>query len=34
LVIILDHSATPIQRRHFLSKLDDLAAMVRRLQAA
>jgi hypothetical protein len=34
LVINLDHSATPIQRRHFLSKLDDLAAMVRRLQAA
>jgi Family of unknown function (DUF6279) len=34
LVISLDRSATPVQRRHFLSKLDDLAAMVRRLQAA
>jgi len=34
LVITLDRSATPTQRRHFLSKLDDLAALVRRLQAA
>lgn len=34
LVISLDRSATPVQRRHFLSKLDDLAAMIRRLQAA
>jgi hypothetical protein len=34
LVISLDRSATPTQRRHFLSKLDDLAALVRRLQAA
>jgi hypothetical protein len=34
LVITLDRSATAVQRRHFLSKLDDLAALVRRLQAA
>ena len=34
LVITLDRSATPVQRRHFLSKLDEVAAMVRRLQAA
>lgn len=34
LVITLDRSATPLQRRHFLSKLDDLAAMVQRLRAA
>ena len=34
LVISLDRSATPAQRRHFLSKLEDLAALVRRLQAA
>jgi hypothetical protein len=34
LVISLDRSATPGQRRYFLSKLDDLAALVRRLQAA
>jgi hypothetical protein len=33
LVLSLDHSATPAQRRHFLSKLDDLTAMVRRLHA-
>lgn len=33
LVISLDHSATPAQRRHVLSKLDELAAMIRRLQA-
>jgi hypothetical protein len=34
LVIALDRSATPTQRRYFLSKLDDLTALVRRLQAA
>jgi hypothetical protein len=34
LVISLDRSATPAQRRHFLSKVDDLASLVRRLQAA
>ena len=34
LVMSLDRSATPAQRRHFLSKLEDLAALVRRLQAA
>jgi Family of unknown function (DUF6279) len=34
LVISLDRSATPAQRRHFLSKLQDLATLVRRLQAA
>ena len=34
LVISLDRSATPTQRRHFLSKLDEFAALVRRLQAA
>ena len=33
LVISLDRSATPVQRRHFLSKVDELAALVRRLQA-
>jgi Family of unknown function (DUF6279) len=34
LVISLDRSASPTQRRHFLSKLDELAALVRRLEAA
>ena len=34
LVITLDGSATPTQRRFFLSKLDDLTTLVRRLQAA
>jgi uncharacterized protein DUF6279 len=34
LVISLDRSATPTQRRHFLSRVDDLASLVRRLQAA
>jgi hypothetical protein len=34
LVLDLDRSATPAQRRHFLSKIDDFAALVRRLQAA
>jgi hypothetical protein len=34
LVISLDRSATPTQRRHFLSKLDEIAALIRRLQAA
>lgn len=34
LVLHLDRSATPAQRRHFLSKIDDLAALVRRLQVA
>ena len=34
LVISVDRSATVAQRRHFLSKVDDLAATVRRLQAA
>jgi hypothetical protein len=34
LVLTLDRSATPAQRRHFLSKLDDLTTLVRRLQAA
>jgi hypothetical protein len=34
LVMTLDRSATPTQRRHFLSKLEDLRAVVRRLQAA
>lgn len=34
LVISLDRSATPTQRRHFLSKVDELASLVRRLQAA
>lgn len=34
LVLDLDRSATPAQRRHFLSKIDDLAALVRRLQVA
>jgi len=34
LVITLDGSATPTQRRFFLSKLDDLTALVRRLHAA
>ena len=34
LVISLDRSATPTQRRHFLSKLDELASLVRHLQAA
>lgn len=33
LVISLDRSATPVQRHHFLSKLDDLTAMVQRLHA-
>jgi hypothetical protein len=34
LVMSLDRSATPAQRRHFLSKLHDLAGLVHRLQAA
>ena len=34
LVLALDRSATPAQRRYFLAKLDDLTALVRRLQAA
>ena len=34
LVISLDRSATPTQRRHFLSKLDELTSLVRHLQAA
>jgi hypothetical protein len=34
LVLDLDRSATAAQRRHFLSKIDDLAALVRRLQVA
>ena len=34
LVLTLDRSATSAQRRYFLSKLDDLTALVRRLQAA
>lgn len=34
LVMTLDRSATPAQRRHFLSKVEDLRAVVRRLQAA
>lgn len=34
LVVALDRSATPAQRRYFLSKIDDLSALVRRLQAA
>jgi hypothetical protein len=34
LVMSLDRSASPAQRRHFLSKLDDLAVLVRRLHAA
>ena len=34
LVLTLDRSATPVQRRYFLSQLDDLTALVRRLQAA
>jgi hypothetical protein len=34
LVLALDHSATPVQRRHFLSKIEDLAALIRRLQVA
>jgi hypothetical protein len=34
LIINLDRSATPAQRRHFFSKVDDLAATIRRLQAA
>jgi hypothetical protein len=34
LVLTLDRSATPAQRQYFLSKLDDLTALVRRLQAA
>ena len=34
LAISLDRSATAAQRRHFLSKVDELAATVRRLQAA
>ena len=34
LVLSLDRSATPVQRRYFLSKLNDLTALVRRLQAA
>ena len=34
LVLSLERSATPAQRRHVLAKLEDLAAMVRRLQAA
>jgi Family of unknown function (DUF6279) len=34
LVMSLDRSATPVQRRHFLSKLNDLAGLVHRLQAA
>jgi hypothetical protein len=33
LVISLDRSATAAQRRHFISKLEDLRAVVRRLQA-
>jgi hypothetical protein len=34
LIISLDRSATVAQRQHFLSKLDELAATIRRLQAA
>jgi hypothetical protein len=34
LVMNLDRTATPVQRRHFLSKLEDLRAVVRRLHAA
>jgi hypothetical protein len=34
LVLSLDRSATPVQRRYFLSKLNDLTALVRRLQTA
>jgi hypothetical protein len=34
LVLALDRSATPVQRRYFLSKLADLTSLVRRLQAA
>ncbi|HET8721831.1 MAG TPA: DUF6279 family lipoprotein [Nitrospira sp.] len=34
LVLALDRSANPAQRRYFLSKIDDLTALVRRLQAA
>jgi hypothetical protein len=34
LVISLDRSATPVQRRHFLSKLDELVGTIRRLQTA
>jgi hypothetical protein len=34
LVLTLDRSATPAQRQYFLSKLDDLTTLVRRLQAA
>jgi hypothetical protein len=34
LIISLDRSATPAQRRHFFYKVDDLAATIRRLQAA
>ena len=34
LVLTLDRSATPTQRRHFLSKIEDLAALVHRLQVA
>ena len=34
LVISLDRSASPTQRRHFLSKLDEFASLVRHLQAA
>jgi hypothetical protein len=34
LAISIDRSATAAQRRHFLSKVDELAATVRRLQAA
>ncbi len=34
LVLTLDRSATAVQRRHFLSKLNELSALIRRLQAA
>lgn len=34
LIISLDRSATVAQRQHFLSKVDELAATIRRLQAA
>ncbi|HEU4502419.1 MAG TPA: DUF6279 family lipoprotein [Nitrospira sp.] len=34
LIMSLDRLATPAQRQHFLAKVDDLAATIRRLQAA
>jgi hypothetical protein len=34
LILSLDRSATPAQRQHFFAKVDDLAATIRRLQAA